>query len=113
MKAKMGHGEGKGATEKSYGRWTVRAAFILLIPVMVMLTPETLRSAQTIIDEWDTVKTPPPPELRPVTIDPKTTALLLLDFNKQTCNAERRPRCIASLPKVKRLLEEARAKGAP
>jgi nicotinamidase-related amidase len=46
-----------------------------------------------------------------VTVDPRTTALLLLDFNKQTCNAERRPRCIASIPKVKKLLEAARAKG--
>jgi nicotinamidase-related amidase len=37
----------------------------------------------------------------------------MLDFNKQTCNAERRPRCIASIPKVQKLLTEARAKGVP
>jgi nicotinamidase-related amidase len=41
------------------------------------------------------------------------TALLMLDFNKQTCNAERRPRCIASIPKVQKLLTEARVKGVP
>ena len=69
--------------------------------------------AQTIVDEWNTVKVPPAPELKPVTIDPKVTALLILDFNKQTCNAERRPRCIDSIPKVKKLLTEARAKGVP
>lgn len=68
-------------------------------------------SAQTIIDEWSAVKTPPAPELKSVTIDPKATALLLLDFNKQTCNEERRPRCIASIPKVQKLLKDARAKG--
>ena len=68
-------------------------------------------SAQTIIDDWSAVKTPAAPELKSVTIDPKGTALLLLDFNKQTCNAERRPRCIASIPKVKKLLADARAKG--
>ena len=67
--------------------------------------------SQTIVDEWNTVKVPPAPELKPVKIDPKATALLMLDFNKQTCNAERRPRCIASIPKVQKLLTEARAKG--
>ena len=68
-------------------------------------------SAQTIVDTWDAVKTPPAPELKSVILDSKATALLLLDFNKQTCNAERRPRCIASIPKVQELLEEARSKG--
>ena len=68
-------------------------------------------SAQTIVDTWDAVKAPPAPELKSVILDSKATALLLLDFNKQTCNAERRPRCIASIPKVKELLEEARSKG--
>lgn len=65
-------------------------------------------SAQTIIDEWATVKAPPPPELKPVTIDTKTTALLLLDFAKQNCG--QRPRCLASVPKVQRFAAEARAK---
>ena len=68
-------------------------------------------SAQTIVDTWDAVKTPPAPELKSVILDSKATALLLLDFNKQTCNAQLRPRCIASLPKVRGLLEEARSKG--
>jgi nicotinamidase-related amidase len=68
-------------------------------------------SAQTIVDEWSMVKTPPAPELKSVTVIPKVTALLLLDFNRQTCNAEKRPRCIASIPKVQKLLTDARAKG--
>jgi len=67
--------------------------------------------AQTIVDEWNSVKTPPAPELKPVTLDPSTTALLMLDFNKQSCNVERRPRCIASIPIVSKLLKEARSKG--
>ena len=67
-------------------------------------------SAQNIIEEWNTVKTPPAPELKWVTIDPQVTALLLLDFNKQTCNADKRPRCIASIPRVQKLLKEARIK---
>jgi nicotinamidase-related amidase len=80
----------------------------LAIVICLLWTPAY---SQTIIDEWNTVKVPPAPELKTVKIDPKTTALLMLDFNKQTCNAERSPRCIASIPKVQKLLTEARAKG--
>jgi len=68
-------------------------------------------SAQSIIEDWATVQAPPPPPLTRVTVDPQTTALLVLDIAKQTCNAEQRPRCIAMLPRVKTLLAAARAKG--
>jgi nicotinamidase-related amidase len=71
----------------------------------------SISSAQTIIDEWAAVKAPVPPALKGVAIEPKTTALLLLDFNKQTCNSERRPRCVASIPRAMNLLKDARAKG--
>jgi nicotinamidase-related amidase len=67
--------------------------------------------AQTIIDEWASVKAPPAPQLKSVTLDPKTTSLLLIDIIKQTCNMKRRPRCVAMVPKVQKLLAEARAKG--
>lgn len=66
--------------------------------------------SQTIIEEWASVKTPPPPPLKPVSPNAKTTALLMLDFMEQNCG--KRARCIASEPKVKPLLAEARAKGA-
>ncbi len=65
----------------------------------------------TIIDEWPNVKVEPAPELKPVTIDPKTTALLVLDIVKGSCNNERRPRCVAMVPNVAKLVNEARAKG--
>jgi nicotinamidase-related amidase len=64
--------------------------------------------AADIIDEWASVKTPPVPELKSVTIDAKTTALLMLDFVPKACNADHSPRCIASLVPVKKLLDEAR-----
>jgi nicotinamidase-related amidase len=70
-------------------------------------------SGQTIVDEWASVQPPKPPELKPVTIDPKTTAFLVLDIVKQTCNSERRPRCVASVPKIQAFLKQARAKGVP
>jgi nicotinamidase-related amidase len=69
--------------------------------------------AQTIIDQWGSISAPPPPPLKAVTIDKNTTVLLMLDFNEQTCNMERRPRCIASIPKVKTLLTAARTAGVP
>ena len=65
----------------------------------------------TIVDDWATVQVPSPPELKPVTVDPQVSALLVLDIQRQNCNAERRPRCVASLPQVARLLAEARHKG--
>ena len=67
----------------------------------------------TIIDEWADIKAPKAPELKPVSVDPKVTALLVLDIEKLTCNSERRPRCIASVPKIKNLITKARAKGIP
>ena len=69
--------------------------------------------AATIIDEWSSIKAPPPPAVQPVTVDKATTALLMLDFNEQTCNMQRRPRCVASIPHVKKLLDEARAAHIP
>jgi nicotinamidase-related amidase len=68
--------------------------------------------AQTVIDEWATAKFPAPPQLKPVTINPQETALLVMDFTNQTCSQQRRPRCVASIPKTVKLVTEARAKGA-
>lgn len=69
--------------------------------------------AKNIIEEWASVQAQPAPALKPVTIDASTTALLMLDFNQQTCNMQRRPRCVASIPKVKELLAKARSAGVP
>jgi len=84
-----------------------------LVAIVVVLATGTslsaTASAQTIVDEWANVKVPPPPELKSVTINPKTTALLMLDFLNQSCG--KRPRCLASLPAVKNFLAEARVKG--
>jgi nicotinamidase-related amidase len=81
----------------------------MLMALAVSLSPHTV-CAQDIITGWDNVKTPPPPEVKRVKLYPAHTALLLLDFNKQTCNTERRPRCVASIPAVKKLLDLAREK---
>jgi nicotinamidase-related amidase len=65
--------------------------------------------ANDIIAEWSSVKLPPPPQLKPVTVDPKTTALLVLDLMKANCGA--RPRCVPIVPNVKKLIDAARAHG--
>ncbi|MHC4394532.1 MAG: isochorismatase family protein [Planctomycetota bacterium] len=70
-------------------------------------------SEKTIIDEWATVKVPPPPELKPVTVNAKVTALLILDIQNSNCNQKRRPRCITSVPKIQSLLAKARANSLP
>jgi isochorismatase family protein len=79
--------------------------------IILLTASDSFSQSKTIVDEWSEVQAPKPPELKPATMDPKTTALLVLDFVKQTCNAERRPRCLASVPKVEALLNLARSKG--
>ena len=86
---------------------------LALACLLVSLTADySFGQTKTIIDEWATVQAPKPPELKPVTIDPKVTALLVLDIVKQICNAERRPRCVDSVPRIQLLLKQVRAKGA-
>jgi hypothetical protein len=80
----------------------------LLVAVAAAVIYAAPAPAQTIIDEWSSVKSPPAPELTSVTVDPKTTALLMLDFLKQNCGSN--PRCVATLPKAQKFLAEARAK---
>src|SRR5258706_11712811 len=61
-----------------------------------------------IISDWNKAATPPPPELKDVTIDPASTALLLLDIMKENCGG--RPRWVAAVPTMTRLHDEARAR---
>ncbi len=77
---------------------------------MIAASSASPASAQGIIDEWSQATAPAPPKLERVTLDPATTAMLVLDLAEQTCNAKSRPRCLAMLPLVAKLLELARAK---
>ncbi len=81
--------------------------FRTLFAVVFLGAAAAPAGAQTIIEEWDSVKAPPAPALKPFAADSKT-ALLLLDFGKQNCGA--RPRCVASVPKVQALADNARKK---
>lgn len=79
---------------------------------VVVLPPSAGAQAQTVIEEWAAAKFPAPPALKPATIVPNETALLVMDFTNQTCTEQRRPRCARSVAKVLALVKEARARGA-
>jgi nicotinamidase-related amidase len=84
----------------------------LLGLALATFTMSTLPAmAGDIVSEWASIKAPAAPALKPVTVDAKTTALLMLDFMKQNCG--KRPRCVDSLPAMKKLLAAARAAKAP
>jgi nicotinamidase-related amidase len=93
---------------------STRAAFPALSRLALTLGVAALGSTvqantPTIVDEWAGIRAPAAPELKAATVDPKTTALLVLDFINPNCTS--RPRCMATLPAMKKLLAEARAKG--
>lgn len=60
---------------------------------------------KTIIDLWNTVSAPPAPELKSVSVDPKASALLILDMETTIC---KNPRCTASISNINKLLIQAR-----
>ncbi len=66
---------------------------------------------QTIVEEWNEIEAPPAPQLKKVTVEIKSTALLILDIQNLNCNQDRRPRCVESLLNIKNLLTKAREKG--
>jgi nicotinamidase-related amidase len=79
--------------------------------LIVLFSGSAPALAETVIDSWKNVRTPPAPETKPVTLEASTTALLLLDFNKQVCNNEKRPRCIATIPVASQLAGRSRDNG--
>jgi nicotinamidase-related amidase len=96
--------EGTMLDMRSLLRGAAVAAGVLLIAFAAA------SSAADVLDDWATVKLPPPPELKSVTLEGSTTALLILDMMKTNCGA--RPRCVATVPNVKRLHDAARTAGA-
>ena len=90
---------------------SIAVAIVAALFVAALFAANPTR-AQTIIDDWSQVKLPPPPQLKPVTLIPKETALLVMDLTVQTCTPERRQRCADSVPKVQKFVEAAREHGA-
>src|SRR3982074_2008308 len=88
-------------------RWRATLAVAIAAGICVTNAP-----AQTVIEEWTSAKVPPPPALKPATLNPAETALLVMDFTVQTCSMERRPRCACSVRRGQKLVAGAGAKGA-
>ena len=88
----------------------MKTVFGILVAAVLAIGFGAPASADNIIDEWNNVKPDAAPALKPASVDPKTTALLVMDLLKQNCN-DNRPRCLASIPKVKALIATAQAKG--
>ncbi len=66
-------------------------------------------NATDVTAEWASIQMPSAPTLKPVSIAPNSTALLLLDFMTENCG--QRPRCVAAVPTLKMLHDRARAAG--
>jgi hypothetical protein len=77
--------------------------------VVIILTFGVWASADDIIDEWKKVEPPPVPELKAVTLDGATTAVIIGDMNQPSCLEN--PRCAATIGPIKRLTEAGRAAG--
>jgi nicotinamidase-related amidase len=85
------------------------SAIALVAAAMVAGAPARAADVANVVSNWTKIDAPaPPPALKSVTVDPKTTALLVLDFTHQICNEKGKPRCVASLPTEKKLIDEAR-----
>jgi nicotinamidase-related amidase len=83
---------------------------IAVLPLLAAALAAPATFAGDIIEDWAKVKAPPPPALKPVTVDPKTTALLILDMVAVNCNV--RPRCVASVAPLRKLHDAARVANA-
>ncbi len=98
-------------------RIAVYGVLFCLVTVAVMMAglPGGARcragDTETIIDLWKSVKAPAPATLEVVRLVPRETAFLILDIEERTCNSERRPRCVDSVPSIARFLERARGRG--
>ncbi len=84
---------------------------VRLVALVALLASSLVPASADIVGDWTTIKTPPPPALKPVTIDRATTALLVLDFVDRICNF---PECTSgAVPNVAKLIAGARAAHVP
>ena len=91
------------SNKRTVSRGATTAAVILILTFAVW-------GSADIFDDWAKVQPPPPPELKPATLDGATTAFLILDMVPPQC--DHNPRCAATVPKIKQLHDAARKSGA-
>lgn len=89
----------------------MKSLFVGFLVLVALLASNLVPAGADIVGDWATVKTPPPPALKAVTIDRATTALLVLDFVDRLCNF---PACTSgAIPNVAKLIAGARAAHVP
>jgi nicotinamidase-related amidase len=81
-----------------------------VVAMSLFMASATSVWSQDVMAEWGNIKPLSPPVLKPVTVNPKTTALVVMDFDKKSCVPTRRARCAEALPKIAALLAQAREK---
>src|SRR5690242_18954301 len=89
----------------------MKALPFLMMICVIALHSNVPASAQDLIEEWATARLPAPPTLKPAKLTGKETALLVMDFTRQTCTPERRKRCAGSVAKVQKFVAEALGQG--
>ncbi|MBI9075695.1 MAG: isochorismatase family protein [Desulfatibacillum sp.] len=89
------------------------ARFSIICMLLIFAAWPGAVSAQSIDMLWNEVQAPPAPALEQAAPDPATTALLVLDIEQLTCNPERRPRCLETVPRIASLIDKARAVKMP
>jgi nicotinamidase-related amidase len=94
-------------------RFVIIAMGMAITTIMICNPVSSSARANDIVGEWGKVNPPPAPAIKPVKADPKTSALLMLDFVQRDpyCGGGK-PRCAATLPAMKQLLGNARTHGA-
>lgn len=88
-----------------------------IINMLFLLTAIPLSTyaaaGQSIDNVWEQVVPPARPAISAVTVASSTTVLLILDIEELTCNVQRRPRCLESVPRIAELAKRARKAGVP
>lgn len=94
-------------------KFNFRTGILLLLSLFTATTVFAAEPTKTIIDEWSSISAPPAPALKQITVNSKTSALLILDIQTRMADPVLRPRCAESIPKIKELLSRAREKKMP
>ena len=97
---------GDGMTRSLNSLFQICARLSFVVAATLSALPSV--KGETLAEEWGQVRIPPMPALKPVTVEPATTALFMISLTQETCNPKKRPRCAATIPRIAKLLHAAR-----
>lgn len=84
-----------------------RLSFCLFLILTGLAT--AAEAPRTVIEDWPAVQAPQPPLVKAMTVDARSTALLVLDMQNDLLRV--RPRAVATVPAIANFLTRARAAG--